>query len=128
MLALVTVSMNDTCAYFGGKRFGKRKVWPALSPGKTIEGVYLGYLGSVVAALLTWGLFFLIKDRTLSVWTALSIGLIAAPLAVLGDFLESLLKRASHYKDSGSMLPGHGGILDRADAYVFVFPLIYFLF
>jgi phosphatidate cytidylyltransferase len=128
ILTLVAVSVNDTSAYFGGKRYGKRKVWPALSPGKTVAGVYLGYLGSILGTLFAWYLFYLIKDRTVSIWTGLSIGLIAAPLAVLGDFLESLLKRASHTKDSGWLLPGHGGILDRADAYVFVFPLIYFLF
>jgi phosphatidate cytidylyltransferase len=80
--------------------------------------------------VIIWLIYLLAKGRgySLGIEAALAIGLTAAPLGILGDLFESLIKRVSGQKDSGHLLPGHGGILDRADAFVFVFPLIYFLF
>jgi len=129
IMGIASVALADTAAYFGGRRWGKRKLWLAISPGKTIEGAYCSFGGSLLGAILIWGIYVLI-DRSLSlnIGSALLIGFFAAPLGILGDLYESLLKRVSGRKDSGALLPGHGGILDRADAFVFVFPLIYFLF
>jgi phosphatidate cytidylyltransferase len=128
-MGIACVALADTAAYFGGHRWGKRKLWPSLSPGKTIEGAYCSFGGSLFGALLVWLVYFLI-DRSSSVNLSSSIllGLAVAPLGICGDLLESLMKRVGGQKDSGSLLPGHGGILDRGDAFVFVFPLIYFLF
>ncbi|MEO5666888.1 MAG: phosphatidate cytidylyltransferase [Bdellovibrionota bacterium] len=129
LMGIASVALADTAAYFGGRRWGKRKLWPAFSPGKTIEGAYCSFGGSLFGALLIWVIYFL-ADRSMALRpeAALAIGVVAAPLGILGDLYESLLKRVSGQKDSGHLIPGHGGILDRADAFVFVFPLIYFLF
>jgi phosphatidate cytidylyltransferase len=127
-LAFATVFMGDTGAYFVGKARGKRKLWPELSPGKTIEGALGGWVGSVAASLLLWGLFSLIFKSSITWYQCLTVGFCAGPLSQLGDLLESLMKRVSGRKDSGTLLPGHGGILDRADGLVFVMPLVYFLF
>jgi len=126
-MAIASVAFADTAAYFGGKRWGKRKLWPSLSPGKTVEGAYFAVLGSFIGAFLVHGIFLLLSSRT--PWSyPILVGLIAAPLAIQGDLLESLIKRLAGAKDSGTLLPGHGGLLDRVDAFVFVFPVIYFLF
>ena len=130
ILGLMVVFVGDTTSYFVGKKYGKRKLWPALSPGKTIEGALAGAVGSLVAGILNWALFkYLPHTReSLPLVTCLTIGLLAPPLAQSGDFLESLMKRAAGLKDSGSLLPGHGGLLDRTDGLAFVMPLIYFLY
>jgi phosphatidate cytidylyltransferase len=130
IMGIAAVVLADTAAYFGGRRWGQRKLWPALSPGKTVEGAYCAFGGSLVGAVIIWLIYLLAKGRgySLGIEAALAIGLTAAPLGILGDLFESLIKRVSGQKDSGHLLPGHGGILDRADAFVFVFPLIYFLF
>jgi phosphatidate cytidylyltransferase len=107
---------NDSGAYFAGRAFGKHKLAPAISPGKTVEGAVGGLLANLLIAFLARGLFM--PELTLrDVW------LIAVPAAVVGpagDLMESLLKRAAGAKDSGRLLPGHGGILDRIDALLFV--------
>lgn len=129
LLALLCVFMGDTAAYFVGKSKGKRKLWPELSPGKTVEGIYGGWAGSVVSSLILWGILrACFGHNTLTVGQCLTVGVCAGPLSQAGDLMESLMKRVGGRKDSGSLLPGHGGILDRADGLVFVMPLIYFLF
>ncbi len=129
-LACVVVFAGDTGAYFVGKKYGKQKLWPSLSPGKTVEGAIGGWIASFVAAFLLWAIFKLtlgVKSRELSLGFFVFVGLFIPPLAQAGDFLESLMKRAAGFKDSGSLLPGHGGILDRVDGLVWVIPLLYFL-
>lgn len=129
LLALLCTFMGDTAAYFVGKSRGKRKLWPELSPGKTIEGVYGGWAGSVLASLILWGIYRAFLGPTaFSLLQCLMVGILAGPLSQAGDLMESLMKRVSGRKDSGRLLPGHGGILDRADGLVFVMPVIYFLF
>lgn len=123
-----TVVLADTAAYFGGRRWGKRKLWPQLSPGKTLEGAYCSFAGALLGALIIWGVYSFVVGRSMGLVPSLMIALLAAPLGILGDLFESLIKRVSGKKDSGALLPGHGGILDRADAFLFVFPLLYFLF
>lgn len=129
IMGFMVVAVGDSVAYFVGKKYGKRKLWPEISPGKTIEGAMGAIAGSFLAAALCT---FLLFRHTQSIGGnslfVLFFGLIASPLAQAGDLLESLMKRAANTKDSGEFLPGHGGMLDRADALVFVLPLIYFIF
>ena len=128
-LGLMVVFCGDTAAYFVGHKYGRKKLWPELSPGKTVEGAWGGLGGSVLAALIVWGLSFVVgREAPLSLAGCLVVGIFGAPLAQAGDLLESLMKRAAGMKDSGHLIPGHGGILDRVDGLVFVLPLIYFLF
>lgn len=104
----------DTGAYFSGRRFGRRKLAPAVSPGKTVEGAMGGLAACAVWALVAGNLLFHLSLGRLLGFVALS--LIVAALSVIGDLFESLLKRAAGVKDSGRLLPGHGGILDRVDS------------
>ena len=126
-VSFCAVFIGDSVAYFVGRRWGRRKLWPALSPGKTIEGGLGGVAGSILGALFAWGLLHLLAGKSIPWSQALTIGIVTPVLAQSGDFLESLMKRASGRKDSGSLMPGHGGILDRADGLTFVLPIVYFL-
>lgn len=114
---LLLVWTNDTGAYLFGKKWGKTKLFERISPNKTWEGT-LG--GAFFAILISWGLSFLIHDFTLFQWLALSV--VAAIGSNVGDLVESMLKRSVGVKDSGSIMPGHGGILDRFDAFIFCLP------
>ncbi|MFN0033994.1 MAG: phosphatidate cytidylyltransferase, partial [Saprospiraceae bacterium] len=106
--------------YLAGKKFGKHKLFKRISPKKTWEGT-IG--GAIFTVLVAWGLSFLIQDFTLAQWLALSI--VAAIGSNLGDLVESMLKRSVGVKDSGSILPGHGGFLDRFDAFIFCLPFFW---
>jgi phosphatidate cytidylyltransferase len=111
----------DSLAYFAGKAFGKRKLAPAISPGKSVEGA-IG--GGVSAVLVGW---FMAPLVGIAAWQG---GLIAAGvfvLSVVGDLSESALKRYTGVKDSGNLLPGHGGVLDRFDSSLFVLPFVYYV-
>lgn len=129
---LTLVWMADIAAYFGGKTFGQRKLAPTISPGKSWEGVFSGMAGVLLLAL---GWLWLdargLTDQP-SLFTRLwAFGPVAAPLAVVflsamsvvGDLVESLVKRSAGMKDSSQLLPGHGGVLDRVDALLPVLPL-----
>jgi phosphatidate cytidylyltransferase len=107
---------NDTGAYFVGRALGRHKLAPAISPGKTVEGAFGGLAGGVGMMLLARATFF----PALTIGDALAIGGAGAVLGPAGDLLESLLKRAAGAKDSGRLIPGHGGVLDRIDALLFV--------
>jgi len=112
-ILLVAVSFgNDACAYAAGNLMGKRKLAPRVSPGKTWEGVAAGAAASFVMVAVARATFF----PTLSTPDQLVIAAIAAAVGPIGDLSKSLLKRACGAKDSGRLLPGHGGILDRVDA------------
>ncbi len=128
-MGITSVAFGDAAAYFGGKKYGNRKLWPQISPGKTVEGAYFSMLGTLLGALLVWGCWKISPaTRQLPLSSALFLGFLASPLGILGDLLESMIKRDSGTKDSGHLIPGHGGLLDRTDALVFIFPIIYFLF
>lgn len=121
VLALMLSWLSDTGAYFAGRFLGKHKLYPAVSPKKTVEGSLGGLAGSVGGALL--GSFFYL--RSLPVPHAVALGLVAGALGQLGDLGESLLKRSVGVKDSGGIVPGHGGILDRVDALLVTATLSY---
>jgi phosphatidate cytidylyltransferase len=122
ILAFVTTWANDTFAYFAGHAFGRHKLFERISPKKTWEGFAGGIAGSVVGALVTrW----LLLPGELSVGGAVVVGLGAAVLGPLGDLAESMIKRAAGVKDSSRIIPGHGGLLDRIDALLFVGPWVY---
>jgi phosphatidate cytidylyltransferase len=117
-LALAWVA--DSGAYFAGKRWGRHKLAPSVSPGKTIEGA----LGAVVLVLLYAILSSFYFELQGQVRTSFIIlGLILVPVSILGDLFESLLKRHSGFKDSGTLLPGHGGVMDRIDSLTAILPL-----
>jgi phosphatidate cytidylyltransferase len=113
VLFTIFVAMaSDTGGYFGGRWFGRRKLFPAVSPAKTVEGALGSIVGAVVLALGSRAVFF---DRTDTV-TAVGIAVVVSVLGQCGDLCESALKRAFGAKDSGWIVPGHGGILDRLDS------------
>ena len=107
---LAAVALADTGAYFTGRRFGRRKLAPAVSPGKTMEGA----LGGAVAVLAWSVCAAALFDGSITRWLLLGVAVFAA--AVIGDLFESALKRVRGVKDSGGILPGHGGVLDRIDS------------
>jgi len=123
LLALVWVA--DIAAYFAGRAFGKRKLAPRVSPGKTIEGAIAGVLGAVVWIGLSslWaGSFGHALVERWSFWLALPIAALLGVVSIVGDLFESLLKRRAGRKDSSTLLPGHGGVYDRIDAILPVAP------
>jgi phosphatidate cytidylyltransferase len=116
-LAMALAWGSDTSAYFVGRKYGKTKLAPRISPKKTLEGAAGGLAASVVCAVIIS--FFL---PALGVVDAIALGILAGAAGQAGDLWVSVLKRSSGVKDSGGILPGHGGILDRADALAFTAP------
>jgi phosphatidate cytidylyltransferase len=121
VLALLLAWLADTGGYFVGRRFGKAPLSLRLSPKKTVEGLGGAVLGSLFAALLAH--FWFLPSLPLA--HALVVGVVAGVIGQLGDLVESLLKRSTGVKDSGRIIPGHGGILDRIDALMMVAPVLY---
>ncbi|HTO50400.1 MAG TPA: phosphatidate cytidylyltransferase [Burkholderiales bacterium] len=131
IFCLAAVVCSDAGAYFVGRAYGKRKLAPAVSPNKTVEGAFGGVLtGGVLAVLVklvfTW---FVPGDLTKDLpWLAsFCFGMTLAAFAVLGDLIESLLKRDAAIKDAGDLLPGVGGVLDRIDSALIGIPVMYYL-
>lgn len=120
---IATVAASDTFQFYTGRTFGKRPLAPTISPKKTIEGAIGGLVLAPLAlvALATWWLPHL---HPVAVWVA-GLGIVMAGIA--GDLFESSFKRAAGLKDSGTLIPGHGGVLDRIDALLFCAPLFYLL-
>jgi phosphatidate cytidylyltransferase len=120
MSLVLVVWAFDTFAYFAGRRFGRRGFMPHISPSKTVEGV----IGGAVAAAIVGALLVAAFGRP---WLAgLGLGLLVGAAAQAGDLAESMLKRAAGAKDSGNLIPGHGGMLDRIDSFLFAAPVAYF--
>jgi phosphatidate cytidylyltransferase len=114
--------LNDTGAYFAGHKFGKRKIAPSVSPGKTVEGTLGGVVVCVISGLVVNYGF---GSPLSSDWTIL-FALFVSAAAIFGDLVESAIKRGVGIKDSGAIVPGHGGVLDRFDSLIFVFPVSYY--
>lgn len=123
LLLLATIIVSDSAQYFTGRLFGRHKLSPAISPKKTVEGAVGGFVLAplVMAAVATWWL----PGRTTG-WVLL-VGLAIVGLGIAGDLFESLLKRSAGVKDSSTLIPGHGGVLDRIDAMLFAAPVFYVL-
>ena len=118
---LIAVWAGDTCAYLGGRFLGRHKMAPSTSPGKTWEGFVFGTAATVFVAFVA-----LYKQHFLSIPQSITLGVAIAVAGPLGDLFESLLKRDAGVKDSGALLGGHGGVLDRLDAFLFAAPVAYF--
>jgi phosphatidate cytidylyltransferase len=119
---MTVVFAGDMAAYYIGKAVGRHKLWPSISPGKTMEGAVAGLMANVLVGSLFkplccpefgWGYWF-------------ALILVIGTLGQTGDLVESMLKRSVHLKDSGKILPGHGGLLDRIDAMLFAAPALYY--
>jgi phosphatidate cytidylyltransferase len=121
LFLLVLVWCADTCAYFAGRRFGTTKLAPNISPGKTTAGVYGALAGCVVYAAAVGHFGFDVSLARLPVFIALC--LVTVVFSIVGDLLESLIKRHSQVKDSGTLFPGHGGALDRFDSMFAALPI-----
>ena len=121
LIAIIVVWAADTFAYFAGVNFGRRKLAPSISPGKTVEGVVGGLLGAI---LIAWFGAFLLLNLSFSALIAwLVAAFFAALVSVAGDLYVSRLKRHAGVKDSGRLLPGHGGLLDRIDGLLAAMPV-----
>jgi phosphatidate cytidylyltransferase len=118
---LLAVWAGDTFAYFGGRLLGRHKMAPRTSPGKTWEGFFFGAAATIFVTFVA-----LYEQEFLTIAESLVLGAVLAVAAPLGDLFESLLKRDAGVKDSGSLLGGHGGMLDRLDAFLFAAPAAYF--
>ena len=110
-----SIWLNDTFAYLVGSRFGKRKLAPRISPNKSWEGFW----GGIGGCMLIWVVLALLHVRGIGLLFALPVGALVGAMAVFGDLFESRIKRGFGVKDSGNLLPGHGGMLDRSDALLF---------
>jgi phosphatidate cytidylyltransferase len=120
-LLFALIWMSDTSAYFFGCRFGKHKLYEKISPNKSIEGALAAYIGGMGSGVLYSYIF--IKD--LSLGHAAFASCLVVTAGIIGDLVESMFKRRANVKDSGSMIPGHGGFLDRVDSLLFGAPVLY---
>lgn len=121
LLAILAVYAADTAAYFVGRRIGRRRMAPNISPGKTWEGAAGGLVGAVIVALALGT----VSPLSLEVWQAAVTGVILGVVSPAGDLMESKVKRWAGVKDSGSIFPGHGGMLDRLDSLLPSFIVVY---
>lgn len=121
---LVLAFSGDVTAYYVGKNIGKKKLLPHVSPNKTVEGTIGLIIGSTAGCVIFKAIFF----PALPVVHAAALGFFGGILGQLGDLCESAMKRSSGVKDSGMILPGHGGILDRLDCLIFIAPFVYYYY
>ncbi len=122
LIMLIGTFVTDTSAFFVGKAIGKHRMIPSISPGKTWEGAVGGFIGAVLAVpFMSWGF-----GISIATWQAVLLGGLIGIFAQVGDVVESIFKRLSDVKDSGRILPGHGGILDRLDSVVFNIVIVYY--
>lgn len=121
VMVLIMVWMNDNGAYMGGSLLGKHKMWERHSPGKTWEGTAIGVFITLAVALFVGPLF----NAEIAWYHWIVLGLVCSVVDTLGDLVESMLKRSVGMKDSGKIMPGHGGFLDRFDSLLIVTPLVF---
>lgn len=120
--AMIVAWSGDTAAYYTGRHFGKHKLAPQISPNKTAEGAVGGLGGSLIGLLLFKQFFF----KQLPWLDMIFLSLFFGAIGQLGDLMESVIKRSAEVKDSGHLIPGHGGILDRLDSLIFIAPFYYY--
>ena len=127
-LPLTATWVGDAAAFFAGSAWGRRRLAPAISPNKSWEGAVAGVLGASTGAVIWYGVVHgVLPGAPLSYMSAAFLGALLGTGAIVGDLVESMLKRDAGVKDSGTLLPGHGGLLDRIDALVFTLPISYAL-
>ncbi len=125
-LLMLTVFFGDTFAYFGGRWFGRHKMMPNISPNKTWQGSASGIMGSCLAGMVyLYSSMSAAQEGLLPIWLGLAFCISCAIAAQTGDLTVSLVKRVYHVKDSGHIMPGHGGILDRLDGIYMAAPVVY---
>jgi phosphatidate cytidylyltransferase len=118
----IVIFISDTGAYYAGRAFGKHKLAPAISPGKTVEGLIGGLLAAAAGAAIATATFF----HELPFQFSIPLAVVLAAVGALGDLAESAMKRGAGTKDAASILPGHGGFLDRLDSLLFGAPILYY--
>lgn len=123
LFALFIIWATDTGAYFTGRALGKRKLWPDISPNKTVAGA----VGGIISACVIAFVFHMIHPFPHSTLAVISVTILASIAGQMGDLVESAFKRHYDVKDSGKILPGHGGILDRFDSLLFVLPFLHLI-
>lgn len=122
MFLFIVIWSNDTFAYFAGRSLGKHKLCPRISPKKTVEGAVAGISGGAILALI----FNHYAGLGAGAAQVLVITILIGIIGIIGDLAESLLKRSAGIKDSGTLIPGHGGVLDRIDSLLFPIPVLYY--
>ena len=127
ILSCVPVWICDSMALFGGRRFGRHKAAPSISPNKTVEGVICGFLGAAASGFAIYGVLLLLQLRSLPLWVCVLVAAVSSTLGQIGDLSESLIKRWIGVKDFSDLIPGHGGMMDRADSLLFAIPTAYVL-
>lgn len=124
LVILVAITAgSDSGAYYAGRKFGKRKLCPRISPNKTVEGAIGGFISSALVAVI----FALLLLDSVNWLVLIPVAVLLTGVGILGDLCESLIKRACDIKDSGRILLGHGGVLDRIDSLILTAPLLYYL-
>lgn len=124
LLVLTAITaLSDTGAYYVGRAFGTTKLYPALSPGKTRAGAVGGLIGGMLGGVATAAYFI----EGVNFFMVAVLSLVLSAVGIIGDLIESLLKRVSGVKDSGHILPGHGGLLDRCDSLLLTAPVLYYV-
>ncbi|WP_026692458.1 phosphatidate cytidylyltransferase [Peribacillus kribbensis] len=121
--ALFVIWATDSGAYFVGRALGRRKLWPEISPNKTIEGA----VGGIICGILVAVIFYFAADMQETIGKLAAIAIFISVFGQIGDLVQSAYKRRYGVKDSGNILPGHGGILDRLDSLIFVLPILHLL-
>lgn len=122
-IPIIISSVNDIMAYLIGKNFGQNLAFPNVSPNKTFEGTFAGMISSIISSYL----LFSYLDINIGLFKMIFVGLIISLMGIFGDFFESLIKRKSGIKDTGNLLPGHGGMTDRVDSLIFILPIFYLI-
>jgi phosphatidate cytidylyltransferase len=121
LLLMITIMASDTAQYYGGRAFGRRLLAPAISPNKTVEGAIAGLIAGPIVMMLAGRVWLpAVGTPTLAL-----VGATLVALGIVGDLFESLLKRSAGVKDSSGLIPGHGGLLDRIDSWLFAAPAYY---
>ena len=123
LLLIATIVISDTAQYYSGRAFGRRPLAPAISPHKTVEGA----IGGVICGALFMAIAISFVFPATPIIVRILLGLVVVFLGIAGDLFESRLKRVAHLKDSSTLIPGHGGVLDRIDALLFAVPVFYFM-
>lgn len=124
-LIFVISTSTDSTAYFVGMKYGKRRLAPAISPKKSVEGAIGGFVGSVVFSILFGVVLSTGFQLHLPLWQYALVGMVGSVFGQFGDLSASLIKRKFNKKDYGNLIPGHGGILDRIDSILFIIPVVY---